>query len=224
MDPTPHRDRTRPRRRVGLRVRRPLPVIREAPDGATFVEMWNTTATPGPDRRHRTRPHRKFTDRPSGAERHQDPRQRAPAGDGLADASHRDDRLRHLAGRRVTLVLSDSETTVRAGDVVVQRGTEHRRENRSDAVTRIAFILVDGTFSDDLDATLGAAAHPAARPYAPLTPRRARRLTDHSSRYSSSRRKDLRSYQAATTLEGATRSTHRSERGMPAEHRHRSPP
>ena len=37
-----------------------------------------------------------------------------------------------------------------AGDVVVQRGTDHAWANRSDAVTKVAFVLVDGRFAPDL--------------------------------------------------------------------------
>jgi hypothetical protein len=33
---------------------------------------------------------------------------------------------------------------MRAGDILIQRGTNHAWANRSDAVARIAFILVDG--------------------------------------------------------------------------------
>jgi uncharacterized cupin superfamily protein len=41
-------------------------------------------------------------------------------------------------------VLEDGETLMRAGDVLVQRGTNHAWSNRSGAVCRIAFILIDG--------------------------------------------------------------------------------
>jgi quercetin dioxygenase-like cupin family protein len=54
-----------------------------------------------------------------------------------------------LAGE-VVLALSDSETTLRAGDVVIQRGTDHRWENRGAEPARVAFILVDGEFDDPL--------------------------------------------------------------------------
>jgi quercetin dioxygenase-like cupin family protein len=56
----------------------------------------------------------------------------------------------------VVLVLDDSETVLRAGDVVVQRGTSHRWENRSGATARVAFILIDGAFTQGLRDTLGA--------------------------------------------------------------------
>ncbi|GAA0272809.1 cupin domain-containing protein [Alteraurantiacibacter aestuarii] len=54
----------------------------------------------------------------------------------------------------VVLHLSDSEVVMRAGDVVVQRGTDHAWENRSDAVTRMAFFHIDARFSEDLLETL----------------------------------------------------------------------
>ena len=56
----------------------------------------------------------------------------------------------------VVLVLDDSETVLRAGDVVVQQGTSHRWENRSGATARVAFILIDGAFTQGLRDTLGA--------------------------------------------------------------------
>ena len=56
----------------------------------------------------------------------------------------------------VVLVLDDSETVLRAGDVVVQRGTSHRWENRSGTTARVAFILIDGAFTPGLLGALGA--------------------------------------------------------------------
>jgi hypothetical protein len=50
----------------------------------------------------------------------------------------------------LTLVLDVGETIVRAGDIVVQRGTNHGWANRSGRNCRIAFILIDGTFQEDL--------------------------------------------------------------------------
>jgi len=50
----------------------------------------------------------------------------------------------------IYLVLDDSEVLLRAGDVVVQRGTDHAWANRSNGVCRVAFILVDGRFSPEL--------------------------------------------------------------------------
>jgi mannose-6-phosphate isomerase-like protein (cupin superfamily) len=54
----------------------------------------------------------------------------------------------------IVLVLSDSEVTLGPGEVVVQRGTDHAWENRTDEVTRMAFFHVAGVFSDELLARL----------------------------------------------------------------------
>jgi hypothetical protein len=40
--------------------------------------------------------------------------------------------------------------TLRAGDVVVQRGTDHAWANRGDVPARVVFVLVDGEFDADL--------------------------------------------------------------------------
>ena len=50
----------------------------------------------------------------------------------------------------ITLILDIGETIVRQGDVVIQRGTNHGWANRSGKNCRIAFILVDGEFTDGL--------------------------------------------------------------------------
>jgi uncharacterized cupin superfamily protein len=50
----------------------------------------------------------------------------------------------------LVLILDEGETVVRAGDVVVQRGTSHAWANRSNANARIAFVLIDGRFEKGL--------------------------------------------------------------------------
>jgi mannose-6-phosphate isomerase-like protein (cupin superfamily) len=50
----------------------------------------------------------------------------------------------------ITLLVDDGEVTAQAGDIVVQRGTNHAWANRSGRSCRIAFILVDGQFTDGL--------------------------------------------------------------------------
>ncbi len=50
----------------------------------------------------------------------------------------------------LTLILDDDERTIRAGDIVIQRGTNHAWANRSGSHCRIAFILIDGEFTDGL--------------------------------------------------------------------------
>ena len=42
-------------------------------------------------------------------------------------------------------VMDHGETLMRAGDVLIQRGTNHAWANRSDKTARIAFVLIDGT-------------------------------------------------------------------------------
>ena len=42
-------------------------------------------------------------------------------------------------------VMDENETLMRAGDVLIQRGTNHAWANRSDKTARIAFVLIDGT-------------------------------------------------------------------------------
>jgi mannose-6-phosphate isomerase-like protein (cupin superfamily) len=50
----------------------------------------------------------------------------------------------------LVLILDDSEAVVRAGDIVVQRGTSHAWANRSTSNARIAFVLIDGRFEQGL--------------------------------------------------------------------------
>lgn len=74
-----------------------------------------------------------------------------------ADARHDPSHARH-PGMHVTdtidyaivlygelvAIMDEGETVMRAGDVLIQRGTNHAWANRSDDIARIAFILVDG--------------------------------------------------------------------------------
>ena len=41
-------------------------------------------------------------------------------------------------------IMDQGETVMRAGDILIQRGTHHAWANRSGAIARIAFILIDG--------------------------------------------------------------------------------
>ena len=43
----------------------------------------------------------------------------------------------------IVAVMDVNETTLRAGDILIQRGTAHGWENRSDAACRVAFVLID---------------------------------------------------------------------------------
>lgn len=50
----------------------------------------------------------------------------------------------------IVLIMDEGETIVRAGDIVVQRGTNHGWANRSDRNCRIVFVLIDGEFDESL--------------------------------------------------------------------------
>ncbi len=49
-----------------------------------------------------------------------------------------------LAGE-IVAVMDRDETLLRAGDILIQRGTNHSWENRSGAMARVAFVLIDAT-------------------------------------------------------------------------------
>lgn len=42
-------------------------------------------------------------------------------------------------------VMDRDETLLKAGDILIQRGTSHSWENRGAAMARVAFVLIDGT-------------------------------------------------------------------------------
>jgi mannose-6-phosphate isomerase-like protein (cupin superfamily) len=50
----------------------------------------------------------------------------------------------------MTLVLDDSEVLLKAGSVVVQRGTNHAWANRSGKRCRMLFVLVDGHYEPSI--------------------------------------------------------------------------
>lgn len=47
----------------------------------------------------------------------------------------------------VWLVLDDEEIHLKAGDIVVQRGTNHAWSNRTEEMARMVFVLLDGRFA-----------------------------------------------------------------------------
>jgi hypothetical protein len=50
----------------------------------------------------------------------------------------------------IYLIVDKEEILCRQGDIIIQRGTNHAWANRSSAVCRIAFILIDGVFEPAL--------------------------------------------------------------------------
>ncbi|MFD8725137.1 cupin domain-containing protein [Streptomyces sp. NPDC059629] len=133
----------------------PPPVVSTAPDGAAFYEMWNTDSVPAAIAADEPEPTERDLTVPP-----------APGGTkirvnefppGCVSPTHRTQTVDYgiVLDGEVVLVLDDSERVLRAGDVVIQRGTDHRWENRTDTVARMAFILVDGVFSEPLLKVLG---------------------------------------------------------------------
>jgi quercetin dioxygenase-like cupin family protein len=104
----------------------PVPAAHATPGGTLFYELWATDAAPNGTTL-------RINEMPPGA----------------SSPMHRTRTVDYgiVLDGEVVLVLDDSETVLRAGDVVVQRGTSHRWENRSDAPARVAFILIDGAFA-----------------------------------------------------------------------------
>ena len=43
----------------------------------------------------------------------------------------------------IVAIMDEDETLMRAGDILIQRGTHHAWANRSGAMARVAFVLVD---------------------------------------------------------------------------------
>lgn len=48
----------------------------------------------------------------------------------------------------ITMILDRGETTIKAGDIIIQNGTSHAWANRSGKICRMAFVLIDGEFTD----------------------------------------------------------------------------
>jgi quercetin dioxygenase-like cupin family protein len=132
----------------------PPPAARTVSDGATFHDLWVTALSPAPITATEPEPIRagerlgppdsgtrvRICDMPPG----------------LRSPMHRTESVDYgvvLAGE-ITLVLDGAETVLHAGDVAIQRGTEHAWENRSRAPARMLFVLVAGRFDPELLASL----------------------------------------------------------------------
>jgi quercetin dioxygenase-like cupin family protein len=57
----------------------------------------------------------------------------------------------------ITMLLDDSEVLLKAGDILVQCGTNHAWANRSNEPCTVAFILIDGVYEDSLKNKVDAA-------------------------------------------------------------------
>ena len=50
----------------------------------------------------------------------------------------------------ITMILDDQDVLLKAGDVIIQCGTNHAWSNRSGAPCVVAFVLIDGAFDPEL--------------------------------------------------------------------------
>ena len=126
--------------------------------GANFIEMWNapqsvpllTAVEP------REPNEREFTIMPAAGHLLRVLNVYPLKAGGKRTVMHRTQTLDYVVviEGELVLLLDDSEVTLRQGDVVVQRGTDHAWENRSDQVARAAFFHLDARFSEELLAKL----------------------------------------------------------------------
>jgi len=59
----------------------------------------------------------------------------------------------------IFLVLDKEEVRLKAGDVIVQRGTSHAWSNRSGKVVKMLYVLMDGEFDPGLEQQFGQQQH-----------------------------------------------------------------
>jgi len=151
----------------------PVPAAHTTPGGTLFYELWATDAAPAPigaapapideGQAAVPDPANPVAPDPAGGP---PPVAPAPHGTtlrineippGAGSPMHRTQTVDYgiVLDGEIVLVLEDGETVLRAGDVVVQRGTSHRWENRSAAAARVAFVLIDGAFAPGLRDALG---------------------------------------------------------------------
>jgi mannose-6-phosphate isomerase-like protein (cupin superfamily) len=122
--------------------------------GADFFEMWNTTLTvPQLTSVEAREPNeREFTIMPVAGHLLRIIDIYPPKDGGKRTVMHRTQTLDYVVviEGEVVLVLDDSEVTLEKSDVVVQRGTDHAWENRSDKLARLAFFHINAAFAQEL--------------------------------------------------------------------------
>ena len=55
----------------------------------------------------------------------------------------------------ITLIMDEGDVKLKAGDVVIQRGTNHAWRNHTDKPTRMLYVLMDGRFAPELKKQFG---------------------------------------------------------------------
>jgi mannose-6-phosphate isomerase-like protein (cupin superfamily) len=137
------------------------PNVHDKGTGVDFLEIWSTTGAPATLEAFEPEP----TDGPLKVPPHGigskirlndfypgHIRKLTPRADGRHPMMHRTRSVDYgivLEGE-IYMILDDQEVLLHAGDVVVQRGTDHAWENRADHVCRMAFILIGAEFSQRL--------------------------------------------------------------------------
>lgn len=128
--------------------------MRGAAIGAEFFEVWNAPgAVPQLTSAEAREPNeRAFTIMPVAGHLLRILEVYPPQAGGKRTVMHRTKTLDYVVviEGELVLLLDDSEVTLNAGDVVVQRGTNHAWENRSDKVARAAFFHINAEFSEEL--------------------------------------------------------------------------
>jgi len=121
--------------------------------GADFFEIWNCTRPVPVLTATEAEPNeRAFTIMPVSGHLLRIIEIYPPAQGGKRTVMHRTSTVDYVVviQGEIVLVLDDSEVTLRQGDVVVQRGTDHAWENRSSHRARMAFFHLDAQFSPEL--------------------------------------------------------------------------
>lgn len=59
----------------------------------------------------------------------------------------------------ITMLLDDQDVTLKAGDIVIQRGTNHAWSNRSDKPCKMLYVLIDGEYDEELKGKFGTGGH-----------------------------------------------------------------
>ncbi|HEY4338350.1 MAG TPA: cupin domain-containing protein [Steroidobacteraceae bacterium] len=121
--------------------------------GADFFEIWNSSQTvPRLNAQEREPNERAFTIMPPCGHLLRIIEIYPPGQGGKRTVMHRTRTLDYVVVIKgeIILMLDDSEVTLRAGDVVVQRGTDHAWENRGVEPARMAFFHIDAQFDPEL--------------------------------------------------------------------------
>jgi hypothetical protein len=126
---------------------------------AAWYDIWNTTAMPAPI--SSTEPDPALAPYKTPPEPNGTCIRIAEYGPGIHERErfvHRTETIDYaivLEGECVLRLDDGAEVVLGTGDVVVQRGTNHAWINRSSGTLRMAYILIDGSFSQELAEKLG---------------------------------------------------------------------